>query len=173
MIRRAATLTLALIGLLVVGTTRAQAGPLLAQNWRELGPKERYDTMQNYWRHQQLPQDRQRDIEKRYERWQGMSPDEPARVRQNYERYRQLGAYVRARLRQLGLSPLADEDCAAPVITTFAPPADELEKIVEQLESGVQRRAARRLLGRARPLGGRDPGPGRCADRRGGARESS
>ncbi|MBI1917630.1 MAG: aminotransferase class V-fold PLP-dependent enzyme [Planctomycetes bacterium] len=49
----------------------------------------------------------------------------PEKAHACYDRYRQLGAYVRSRLRQVGLPPLADEDCAAPVITTFAPPADE------------------------------------------------
>lgn len=49
----------------------------------------------------------------------------PERARANYDRYRQLGAYVRGRLREVGLPPLADETCAAPVITTFAPPGDE------------------------------------------------
>jgi uncharacterized protein DUF3106 len=100
MSRRAATLTLAVIGSLVVGVAAAGAAPLLAQNWRELGPKERYDAMQNYWRHEQLPQERQRDIEKRYERWQGMSPDERARVRQNYERYQKLPPQERERFQR-------------------------------------------------------------------------
>jgi aspartate aminotransferase-like enzyme len=49
----------------------------------------------------------------------------PEKAHACYDRYRQIGAYVRVRLRQVGLPPLADEDCAAPVITTFAPPADE------------------------------------------------
>jgi aspartate aminotransferase-like enzyme len=42
-----------------------------------------------------------------------------------YEGYRRLGAQVRSRLTQIGLPPLAAEECAAPVITTFAPPGDE------------------------------------------------
>ena len=42
-----------------------------------------------------------------------------------FERYRQLGVFVRGRLREIGLPPLAAEECAAPVITTFAPPAGE------------------------------------------------
>jgi aspartate aminotransferase-like enzyme len=36
-----------------------------------------------------------------------------------------LGLYVREQLRRLGLEPLAAEDCAAPVVTTFAPPEGE------------------------------------------------
>jgi|SRR5215468_8459118 len=68
----------------------AAAGPWLAQNWPELGPKERYDTMQNYWQHKQLPPDRQQDIQQHYERWRNLPPDERDRVRQNYQRFKQL-----------------------------------------------------------------------------------
>jgi len=42
-----------------------------------------------------------------------------------YERYAALGVYVREQLRRLGLEPLAAENCASPVITTFAPPEGE------------------------------------------------
>lgn len=49
----------------------------------------------------------------------------PANARARYEHYAALGAFVRGRLRQAGLPPLADEACACPVITTFAPPAAE------------------------------------------------
>src|SRR5438552_17222592 len=90
MSRRAATLILATIAVLVAGTAAAVTPEWLAQNWRDLGPRERYDAWQNYQRHERLPQDRQRDIEKRYEQWQGMSPEEQNRVRQNYQRYQQL-----------------------------------------------------------------------------------
>ena len=75
----------------------AASNLLLAQNWRELGPKERYDTMQNYWQHQQLPQDRQQDIEQRYERWRTLPPDERQRIRQNYERFQHLTPAERER----------------------------------------------------------------------------
>jgi aspartate aminotransferase-like enzyme len=49
----------------------------------------------------------------------------PEMAEENYERYRLLGQYVRTQLRQIGLPPLAKESCAAPVITSFAPPHDE------------------------------------------------
>jgi aspartate aminotransferase-like enzyme len=42
-----------------------------------------------------------------------------------YEQYAALGMYVRRRLRELGLPPLADEEVAAPVVTTFVPPGNE------------------------------------------------
>jgi hypothetical protein len=76
------------------------AYPLLAENWHDLSPKQRYDALQNYWQHEQLPQDRQRDIEQRYERWRSMPPDQRARIRQNYERYRQLPPRERERFQQ-------------------------------------------------------------------------
>jgi hypothetical protein len=79
-------------------TARAAMGfPLLAQNWRDLSPRERYDAMQNYQRHEQLPAERQQDIEKRYEQWRNLPPDERARVRQNYERYKQMPPQERER----------------------------------------------------------------------------
>jgi len=73
------------------------ADMLLTQNWPELGPKERYDTLQNYWQHQQLPQDRQQDIEQRYQQWRNLPPDERDRVRQNYQRFQQLTPAERER----------------------------------------------------------------------------
>jgi aspartate aminotransferase-like enzyme len=42
-----------------------------------------------------------------------------------YDYYADLGRYVRLRLRELGLPPLAEECCASPVITSFYPPDDE------------------------------------------------
>jgi aspartate aminotransferase-like enzyme len=52
----------------------------------------------------------------------------PEKAATCFERYRQLGTFVRVRLREVGLPPLAGEDCAAPVITTFAPPAGEVSE---------------------------------------------
>jgi aspartate aminotransferase-like enzyme/predicted N-acetyltransferase YhbS len=46
----------------------------------------------------------------------------PELARSEYERYAALGAYVRQQLRTLGLPPMAEEACACPVVTTFAPP---------------------------------------------------
>jgi uncharacterized protein DUF3106 len=80
--------------------TRVAAFPLLAQNWRELSPGERYDTLKNYQQHERLPEDGRRDVEKRYERWQQMSPDERDHIRQNYQRFQQLPPQERARIQQ-------------------------------------------------------------------------
>jgi aspartate aminotransferase-like enzyme/predicted N-acetyltransferase YhbS len=49
----------------------------------------------------------------------------PEQARVRYDHYAALGVYVRGQLRRLGLGPLAAEYCAAPVITTFAPPENE------------------------------------------------
>jgi aspartate aminotransferase-like enzyme len=49
----------------------------------------------------------------------------PEQAQMQYERYAALGAYVRMRLRQLELPPLASGSYACPVITTFAPPRQE------------------------------------------------
>ncbi len=95
----------ALLALLVTASAvavahRVEAFPLLAQNWRELSPSERYNTLRNYQQHERLPEDSQRDIEKRYERWQQMSPEERARVRQNYERLQQMPPQERDRIQR-------------------------------------------------------------------------
>jgi hypothetical protein len=97
--RRVASL-IAAIACVSLATTAAWAHPLLAGGWRDLSPKERYDTMQNYWRHERLPQERQKDIEQQYERWRSMPPDERDRVRQNYERLRQLPPGERERFQR-------------------------------------------------------------------------
>ena len=91
-------LTVALV--LSGGPQVVPAWPLFAQNWRDLGPRERYDAMQNYWNHQRLPEDRKRDIENRYEHWQQLPPDERARIRQNFERFRQLPPQERERFQR-------------------------------------------------------------------------
>ena len=79
---------------------RVAAFPLLAQNWRELSPAERYDALRNYRQHERLPEDSRRDIEKRYQRWQQMSPDERDRIRQNYQKLQQLPPQERDRMQR-------------------------------------------------------------------------
>jgi hypothetical protein len=86
--------------ILVAAPGVARASPLLAQNWRELSPGERYETLRNYRQHERLPEDSRRDIERRYERWQRMSPDERDRIRQNYERLRHMPPPERDRLQR-------------------------------------------------------------------------
>jgi aspartate aminotransferase-like enzyme len=46
----------------------------------------------------------------------------PAKAQATYARYAELGIYVRRQLRRLGLEPLAPEESACPVVTTFTPP---------------------------------------------------
>ena len=80
----------AVAGVAIGAAHATSAPPLLAQNWRDLSPKERYDALQNFRRYEQLPADRQRDMDQRYERWRQLPPEERARLRRNYERYRQM-----------------------------------------------------------------------------------
>jgi aspartate aminotransferase-like enzyme len=57
----------------------------------------------------------------------------PESAEKRYHEYAARGLYVRQRLRGLGLVPLADERCACPVVTTFAPPEPETsESFVER-----------------------------------------
>ncbi len=49
----------------------------------------------------------------------------PQKAQAAYTRYQELGVYVRSELRRVGLEPLAADDCASPVVTTFTPPGEE------------------------------------------------
>lgn len=49
----------------------------------------------------------------------------PQKAQASYARYRELGVAVRQELRRLGLTPLAAEQHACPVVTTFCPPGEE------------------------------------------------
>jgi aspartate aminotransferase-like enzyme len=60
----------------------------------------------------------------------------PAKAQATYARYAELAAYVRRQLRKLGLEPLAREEWAAPVVTTFSPPGGQSsEEFVERCQS--------------------------------------
>jgi len=54
---------------------------------------------------------------------QAYSTPEKAKVR--FDHYAALGRYVRKRLNEIGLPPMAPEHCASPVITSFYPPGQE------------------------------------------------
>ena len=95
-----AIIVLFLAGSLVAGARLAPGQTPSAESWGDLSPRERYQSLQNYWHHEQLPQARQREIEQRYERWRSMSPDERARVRQNYERFKKLPPRERERFQR-------------------------------------------------------------------------
>jgi aspartate aminotransferase-like enzyme len=57
----------------------------------------------------------------------------PEQARATYARYADLGIWVRQQLRQLDLEPLAQEDCACAVVTTFTPPgADSSRAFVDR-----------------------------------------
>jgi hypothetical protein len=63
---------------------------LLAQNWRDYSPSERYEALRNFRRHQELPRDTQRDVEQKYQRWQNLPEGERDKIRRNYDRYREM-----------------------------------------------------------------------------------
>jgi hypothetical protein len=92
----------ALLVIAVLFATTAVAAPhvRVAGNWREYSPRERFQALQNYRRHEGLPAERQQDIERNYQRWQEMPEQERGRIRQNYERFRQLPPEQRERLKQ-------------------------------------------------------------------------
>jgi len=97
--RRLAIATLLVCsGLLSFAPSRGASTFLLAQNWQDYSPRERYEALRNYRRHEQLPEDRQREVEKQYERWQGMPEQERAKIRENYERYQNLSPREQERL---------------------------------------------------------------------------
>jgi hypothetical protein len=97
---RVVAIVLLLAGSFIAGPRIARAQTPPPQRWRDLSPKERYQSLQNYWHHQQLPQERQHEIEQRYQRWRSMSPDERARVRHNYERFKKLPPQERERFQR-------------------------------------------------------------------------
>jgi hypothetical protein len=84
----------ALLAFVVGALFLAPGAPLLppvsGQGWDDLSTRERYRALQNYWRHERLPKERRRDVERRYQRWQEMSPEEREGIRRRYERFRQL-----------------------------------------------------------------------------------
>jgi aspartate aminotransferase-like enzyme len=49
----------------------------------------------------------------------------PQKAQARYLSYAELGTFVRQQLRQMGLEPLAHEECSCPVVTTFTPPLGE------------------------------------------------
>jgi aspartate aminotransferase-like enzyme len=61
----------------------------------------------------------------------------PEQAQARYRHYAELGAFVRDRLREMGFDPLADEEHACPVVTTFAPPGLETsEAFVARCRAG-------------------------------------
>jgi len=98
-IRRA--VSLGLVWMALAGITGVAFGqPQLAQNWRDLSPRERRDALRNYRQHDSLPPQRQHDMEDRYERWRRLSPEEQSRIRRNYDRLQQLDPAERQRLQK-------------------------------------------------------------------------
>jgi aspartate aminotransferase-like enzyme len=59
----------------------------------------------------------------------------PARRQARFSDYAELGRFVRRRLRDCGLEPLAAEPVASPVITTFLPPAGDPAQFLARCRS--------------------------------------
>jgi predicted Fe-S protein YdhL (DUF1289 family) len=76
------------LGVVIVCFVSASAAR--AEQWQDYSPRERYEALQNYRRHRELPKKKQREIERQYQRWQEMSDDERQRIRKNYERYQRM-----------------------------------------------------------------------------------
>src|SRR5213078_3524175 len=55
-----------------------------------------------------------------------------AKAQAVYDRYHELGQLVRGHLAELGFRLLANEECASPVVTTFAPSAGESSALFVQ-----------------------------------------
>ena len=58
----------------------AAAQPWAGRPWQELSPEDRQRAWENYQRYQQLPEGRQRMIERRYQQFQAMPPQEIGRA---------------------------------------------------------------------------------------------
>jgi Protein of unknown function (DUF3106) len=72
----------------------------LAQGWRDLSPRQRYEALQNYRRHEHLPEQRRENVERNYERWRAMPPQERERIRKKYEAFQHLAPEERERLKR-------------------------------------------------------------------------
>jgi hypothetical protein len=58
--------------------------------WKKYGPGERYQALQNYERHRELPKQQRKEIERQYQRFQQMPDEERERIRKNYQRFQQM-----------------------------------------------------------------------------------
>ena len=88
--KRASAVWVAGMSIVLATAQLAWAQPARDRGWKELGPRERYDALQNYRRYERLPEERQRSLDQGYERWRTLPPGERDRVRQNYERLQKL-----------------------------------------------------------------------------------
>jgi len=66
----------------------AQAQERHGRPWQSLTPEEQWRAWENYQRYQQLPEQRQRMLQKRGEQFRAMPPQERQRLRQNWQTYR-------------------------------------------------------------------------------------
>src|SRR5205814_10632420 len=76
--------------LLALAAPAARAQERHGRPWQELSPEEQWRAWENYQRYQQLPEQRQKNLERRYQQFRDMPPQERQRLRQNYDTYRGL-----------------------------------------------------------------------------------
>jgi hypothetical protein len=72
------------IGVLLASVASAQTG----RSWQSLSPEEQQRAWENYQRYRDMPDGRQRMIDRRYQQFREMPPEQRQRLRQNYEAYR-------------------------------------------------------------------------------------
>lgn len=72
-------------GVLVASVAAAQWS---GRPWESLSPEEQQRAWDNYQRYHNMPDGRQRMIDRRYQQFQQMPPEERERLRQNYQTYR-------------------------------------------------------------------------------------
>ena len=83
--RRLGTLVIGMLG----GALSLWGSTAVAQ-WKEYGPGKRYQALQNYERHRELPKQQRKEIERQYQRFQQMPDAERERIRKNYQRFQQM-----------------------------------------------------------------------------------
>jgi hypothetical protein len=82
--------------LLLAGTPVGAQRPA-GRGWQDLSPDERSRAWQNYQRYRQLPEHKQRTLDRRYQQFRSMPPQEQDRLWRNYEHYRGLDPGQRQR----------------------------------------------------------------------------
>src|SRR5439155_1355640 len=67
--------------LLALAAPAARAQERHGRPWQELTPEEQWRAWENYQRYQQLPEERQKMLERRYQQFRAMPPQERQRLR--------------------------------------------------------------------------------------------
>ena len=95
---RIAALSIVLLGGFVSPALARGPQRFAQQRWQDYSPRQRYDALQNYKRHEHLPEKRREDIERNYQRWRSLPEQERNRIRRNYHRFQEMPPAERQRL---------------------------------------------------------------------------